>query len=194
MIECALIVPLSVMLLFGVSSIGIRLGRTIQATQLARDVGHMYALGADFSKAGNQNIASLLGTGFNLTSSGDTLLILSRVVRVYQADCNAASLSNCPNLNQAVFAQRLNIGNTQVSQQSLFGTPPATYINSQGNIKPSDYCKYSQLIASGFNSVLTLQQGQSAWMIEGVFPMPDLNFLNSPGTANPGSFYVRFIF
>src|SRR4051812_11147568 len=85
MVECALIVPLTVMLLFGVSSIGIRLGRTIQAIQLARDIGHMYALGVDFSKVGNQNIATTLGGGFNLTSTGDTLLILSRVVKVYQA-------------------------------------------------------------------------------------------------------------
>src|SRR4051812_11147566 len=90
-------------------------------------------------------------------------------------NCTAAALANCPNLNQPVFAERLNIGNSQLSQTSVYETPPSTYINSQGNIRPSDYCKYSQLIASGFNSVLSLQQGQSAWMIEGVFPMPDLN-------------------
>jgi hypothetical protein len=190
MIELALILSVSVPLLLGVTGIGIRLGRSLEGMQLTRDVAHMYALGTDFSLPGTQAIAQTLSRDFSLTSTGHGVLILSRVVQVYQADCTAAGLPNCPNLNQPVFAQRIVIGNTSL-RTSAFGTPPASYVNAQGNIKSADYCKQPVLIASGFGSVMALADGQSAYLVEGYFSMPEINLSYFGSTG--GGFYVRLL-
>src|ERR1700686_1149561 len=100
MIELALILSVSLPMLLGVTGIGIRLGRSLEGLQLTRDVAHMYAMGTDFSLSGTQAIARTLSRDFSLTSTGNGVLILSRVVKVFQADCTAAGLPNCPNLNQ----------------------------------------------------------------------------------------------
>jgi hypothetical protein len=192
MIEAALVLALGIPLLLGVTGIGLRLGRTLQATQLTRDIGHMYALGTDFTLSGSQQIASTLSRGSTLTATGNAVLILSRVVKVFQTDCTAAGLSNCPNLNQPVVAQRVVLGNAGL-RSSKYGTPPAIYVDAKGNILSSDYCKQPTLIAGGFDSVLSLQQGQSAWMVEGYFSMPDLNLMGG-GQDQGGGFYVRQLY
>lgn len=87
MVELALMLSVAVPLLLGVVGVGLRLGRTLSATQVTRDVAHMYALGADFSLPGAKNIAAALSRDFRLTTSGNAVLILSRIVKVYQADC-----------------------------------------------------------------------------------------------------------
>ena len=190
MIELALVLSASLPVLLGVTGIGIRLGRSLEGLQLTRDVAHMYAMGTDFSLSGTQAIALTLSRDFTLTSSGNGVLILSRVVKVFQADCTAAGLANCPNLNQPAFAQRIVIGHGSL-RASSFGTPPASYIDAQGNIKSVDYCKQSVLIASGFDAVLSLAQGQSAYLVEGYFSMPEINLVYF-GAPN-GGFYVRLL-
>src|SRR6185312_333270 len=110
MVELALMLTLAVPMLLGVVGVGLRLGRTLSATQVTRDVAHMYALGADFSLPGAKNIAAALSRDFRLPTGGNAVLILSRIVKVYQADCQANSLSNCPTQNMTVFTQRLVIG------------------------------------------------------------------------------------
>ena len=191
MIELALALSVAVPLLLGVGAVGIRLGRTLQATQLTRDVAHMYALGADFSLAGTQAIASTLSRNYNLTSAGQAVLLFSSVRKVQQIDCTAAGLHTCPNLNLTVFTQRIAIGNTAL-RTSAFGTPPATYIGSGGNILAADYCQQTSLIATGFDSVLMLAAGQTSTLVEGNFNMPDINFLSFPSSG--GGYYVRFLF
>jgi hypothetical protein len=190
MLELALMLTVAVPLLLGVAGVGLQLGRTLSATQVTRDVSHMYALGADFSLSGAKNIAATLSRDFSLTSSGNAVLILSRIVKVYQADCDANSLKTCPNLNQTVFAQRIVIGNSSL-KSSYFGTPPATYVDTSGNIKATDYLQQASLIANGFNNVLVLQQGQSARMVEGYFSMPELNLT---ATSGGGGYYARMLF
>jgi hypothetical protein len=191
MLELALALSLAFPLLLGVGAIGIRLGRTLQATQLTRDVAHMYALGADFSLPGTQAIAGALSRDFNLTGTGRAVLLFSRVMNVQQTDCTAAGLQTCPNLNLPVFTQRIAIGNPAL-RASKFGTPPAAYIGSGGNIAPADYCQQTSLIAAGFNSVLALSPGQFSTVVEGYFAMPDINFLGLPDSG--GGYYVRFLF
>ena len=190
MIEAALILSVAVPVLLGVTGLGVRLGRTLEGTQVTRDVAHMYALGTDFSLSGTQAIARTLSRDFNLTASGNAVLILSRVVKVFQIDCNAAGVPSCPNLNQTVFTQRIVIGNTAL-RASAFGTPPGTYIDGAGNISSANYCKFSSLVASGFDAVLSLPQGQFAYVAEGYFSMPEVNltYFGSPG----GGYYVRFL-
>lgn len=190
MVECALIMSLAIPVLFGVVSLGLQLGRGIEAVQVTRDAGHMYTLGADFSAAGSQAILSKIASGFDLTADGDSVLIFSRIVKVYQADCDAAAVT-CTNLNKTVFSQRIVIGKASL-RSSSFGTPPAQYINSAGNIAPTDYYRQASLEASGFDSVIPLHRGDVAWMVEGYFSMPNLSFLNP--NNSPGGYYARFVF
>ena len=190
MLELALFMSLAVPLLMSLTVIGVRLGRGIQATQVTRDVGHMYVLGADFTLAGTQAIAQTLAGGFNLSTSGTAVLMLSRVSKVQQVDCTAAGLPNCPNLNQPVFTQRIVFGNTTL-RSSNHGTPPANYIGARGTIASVDYCQQTSLIATGFEAVMPLQPGQATWMVEGYYAMPDLNTLHA---GNSGGFYVRLLF
>ncbi len=190
-LELALAASFTIPLLLGVAAIGIRLGVTLQATQLTRDVAHMYALGADLSLPGTQAIASTLSRDFDLSSTGQAVLLFSRLEKVQQTDCTAAGLHTCPNLNLPVFTQRITMGNTALLT-SQFGTPPAAYIGSGGNILSVNYCQQTSLIAAGFDSVLTLAAGQTATMVEGYFAMPDINFLGFPNSG--GGYYVRFLF
>jgi hypothetical protein len=133
MVELALALSFAFPLLFGLGAVGIRLGRTLQATQLTRDVAHMYALGADFSLAGTQAIARTLSRDYSLSSTGNAVLMFSRIQKIQQTDCNAAGRPACPNLNQPVFTQRVVMGHTTL-QTSHFGTPPTSYIGNAGNI------------------------------------------------------------
>jgi len=191
MVELAMAISLITPLLLGVGAIGIRLGRTLQATQLTRDVAHIYALGADFSLPGTQAIAGTLSRSFSLTASGHAVLLFSRVLKLQQTDCDAAGLHSCPNLNLAVLTQRIALGNTTL-RNSAFGTPPAIYIGSSGTIAASNYCQQTSLIATGFDNVLALGAGQSSTVVEGYFAMPDINFLSFPDAG--GGYYVRFLF
>lgn len=186
MVELAFVISLSVPLFFGMTTVGIRLGRALAATQVTRDVAHMYALGSDFSLSGTQAIARALSGDFNLAANGNAVLILSRVVKVYQGDCTAAGLPNCPNLNQTVFQQRLIVGNASL-RPSSYGTPPPAYLDVKGNVQAVEYCRQPTLIAANFNQVVALAQGQMAWVVEGYFAIPSL----APG--QPGGYYVRFV-
>jgi hypothetical protein len=189
MIEIAMYLSVAGPLLLQLTNVGVRLGRGIQATQVTRDVAHMYALGADFTLPGTQSIARTLGSGFDLTSTGNSVLIFSRLTKVSQVNCTAAGLSNCPNLTQAVFTQRIVLGNASL-RASTYGTPPGIYIGTQGTIASADYCKQSTLVAANFEPVISLQQDQVTWMVEGYFSMPDLN----PLGGNTGGVYVRLLF
>lgn len=190
MVELALILSVSVPLLLGATGIGIRLGRTLSGLQVTRDVAHMYALGADFSLAGTQAIARTLSRDFSLTGSGNGVLILSRIVKIYQADCDAAGVPSCPNRGQTVFTERIVIGNPAL-RLSSFGTPAASYVDAKGKIKSSDYCQQAALAAAGFDAVLAMQQGQAAYLVEGYFSMPeiDLSAFGSPS----GGYYARLL-
>jgi hypothetical protein len=191
MVELALAVTVLFPILLGVGAIGIRLGRTLQATQATRDIAHMYALGADFSLPGTQALASTLSREYNLSSTGKAVLLFSRIMKVQQVDCDGAGLHTCPNLNLPVFTQRIVMGNPSV-RSSSFGTPLSAYIGASGTISSVNYCQESSLIANGFNSVLSLSPGQSTTMVEGYFSMPDINFLGFPDSG--GGYYVRFLF
>jgi len=193
MLELALILSLGVTMLLGVTGVGVRLGWTLAGTQLTRDVGHLYGVDAmDFSQPAAVSIAQTLSTNFSLTNTGNAVLILSQIVQVYQADCTAAGLKTCPNLNEPVFVQRIVLGNPNL-RTSAYGTPPANYLDANGNILVSNAYQQGSLIANGFASVMTLADGQTAYLTEGYFSMPQLDLLD-PITNEQGGFYVRFVF
>lgn len=194
-IEFALVMICLVPMFFGTIVMGITIGRSEEAIQVTRDVGHMYGEGVDFTTSDAQQLVTQLSQGFDLTSSGDSLLIFSHVITVFAADCTAASVNPCSNQGSAVFTQRVYIGNTAL-KTSAFGTPAAGYLDSEGNISAANYLGQSALIANNFTSILTQSDGDVAYVVEGYFKMPDLSFLTSgfSGTSATGGVYARAIF
>ena len=196
-IEFALVMICAVPMFFGTVAMGITIAAAQEATQVTRDVGHMYGYGTDFTSASSQQLVTTLATGFDLSSTGSSILIFSQINTVFQADCTNASVSPCTNLGSPVFIQRVVIGNSSL-KTSAFGTPPSSYIDSLGNISAANYMKQTSLVASGFASVLTQGDGDVANVVEGYYSMPNISFL-APGflggsSTSTGGFYVRAIF
>ena len=155
---------------------GISLGRGIQITQITRDAGHMYAKNIDFSAPANKDIVVRLALGTSMTrDGGNGVVLLSQIMKVYDADCAAASLdaATCTNLGKTVFAHRVTIGNTGLTNgQSRFGTPSP--VNSDGSVP--NYLTNAAAVATNFDRLLALQQGEVAYVAEGYLSSPDITF------------------
>jgi hypothetical protein len=189
-IEFAFSLLALVPLLLGTGVTGINMIRTLQTIQLARDAGHMYARGVDFSQPGNQTILVNLGAnlGLNATAGqGTAVVILSELTYVDDNLCNAAGAAtngvhngNCTNYGFWVFQQRIEIGNNNI-RTSNYGSPITSGPNGvtvdpvTGMITQSDYVKKSGARASfsGVNpfSVVNgqaqgLPSGQSLYLAE----------------------------
>jgi Flp pilus assembly protein TadG len=199
--EFAIVAPCLVLAMFGTVGLGTMLGRFIQATSVGRDLAHMYVDGVDFTQTASQNIALQLASGVGMTATGGNgVVIFSRVMTVYQADCNAAGYTNtCTNLGQCVFTQRVAVGNSAL-RASAFGTPNSALLDSSGNISPSVYLQNtdSSVVTSGLSSLLIaagetnlIPQGNSVWITEVYFSYPDISYL---GSTTAGGAYVRFIY
>ncbi len=211
-LELGIVIPFLSLFFFGSTGLGIMLGRYIQATQAARDIAHMYSDGIDFSQTSSQNIVLKLTSGTGMTATGGNgVVILSKVQTVYQADCDAANLSNkCTNKGLPVFTNRIVIGNSSL-RSSNFGTPASSILDASGNISPSTYIQNtsSTVRTSGFESILDAavvaaggtapnpptqpaqSQGEVAYVCEVFFQYPDIGFL---GFSTQGGAYARFIF
>ncbi|MEO8368627.1 MAG: hypothetical protein ABI806_05470 [Candidatus Solibacter sp.] len=123
-----IIVPL----LIGTVATGLNLIQVLSTVQLARDAGHMYARGTDFSQPGNKTVLATIGStvGMSATSgAGRSVIILSIVTYVDKPMCAAAGKvdaggnpSGCTNYTKWVFTQRLTIGLSTV-RASSFGSP-----------------------------------------------------------------------
>jgi Flp pilus assembly protein TadG len=199
LLEFAAVSIVVIPLFFGMVGAGIQLGRMNEAVQICRDAAHMFARGVDFSQSANQNILVNLATGTGMTvNGGNGVVIMSQIVRVYQADCTAAGISSglCTNLGQLVFVNRLVTGNSGL-RSSNYGTPPSNLVNAQGNIAASDYLTKPTLVLTGSmateltNAGLTLNDGDIAYLTEFFESMPDLSFL---GVGASSGVYAKAIF
>ena len=200
MLEFGIVAPFLIVTLFGTVSLGVMLGRSIQVNQTCRDLAHMYVDGVDFTNPINQNIAVQLAQGTGMTANGGNgVVIFSRVMTVYQADCDAAGFtSTCNNLGQCVVTQRVVVGNAAL-RASAFATPNPALLNASGNISNSVYLQNTDssvqttglapmLIAAG--EATLIPQGNSVWITEVFYQAPDLSFLG----ASSGGSYARFVF
>jgi hypothetical protein len=139
-------------LLLGTIGIGLNLVLDLQTIELARDAGHMYARGADFSQPGYQTELASIGSDVGLSTtagSGSAVVILSQVLYVDVGICTSdgkvdknGNPSGCTNYQQWVFTQRLVIGNSSL-KSSIFGSPVVTgktpvTIAADGDISLSD--------------------------------------------------------
>lgn len=186
MIEFALVLPFLVLALLGVVGVGLTLSRGIQVTQVARDTGHMFFDGVDFSLAGNQQIVGRLAYGMGLASNGQGVIdtngngtvILSQIIKVGAIECTNAGYATvfvCPNYNQLVIEKRIVIGNSGL-RTSAFGTPSAAVLQSDGSILPHDYCTDSSVLVSATStaSSLNLTADHYTYAVESFFIVPSL--------------------
>jgi hypothetical protein len=167
-----LLIPLLLGMIWG----GISMGRGIQITQIARDAGHMYAKDVDFTVLGNKQLIVRLALGTNMTvNGGNGVVVLSKIRKIYDADCTAASipLGSCTNNGKTVFVHRVTIGNT-ADQASHFGTP--TPVNADGSVP--NYLTSTTTVATNFvpSPMSDLAQGEIAFVAEGYLVAPDISF------------------
>ncbi len=145
-------------LLLGGLSVGFNLVRATQVAQFARDAGHLYAYGIDFTQASAQQILVTLSTGLNFALSGGTgEVIFGTVLMVGPNDCTSGGLqantASCPNLNQAVYTRWYKVGNTSL-YTSTFGSP-TTANSTTGMISSSSYLRDVSARAAGVSNVMT---------------------------------------
>jgi hypothetical protein len=159
--------------------------------QITRDVGHMYVRGVDFRSAGSITVAQTLSSGFDLSASGTSEVVLSKIRLATQADCDAANPLTpglpCTNLNQPVFLEQLTIGNSG-GGPSNFGTPP---VQSDQTVSGANLANNSSAKAQNFTSVLSLKSGEAAYVAEMINLTPDLNI---PGFSGKPLIYTRSIY
>jgi Flp pilus assembly protein TadG len=183
-------------LLLGTFIFGFRLIRSLSMVQITRDLGHMYVRGINFRNAGPQQNAQTLAQGFDLSVTGTSLVILSRVKVIQQADCDAANAvpptplppgQPCANQNLPVFMEQLTVGNT-ANGTSSFGTPP---LQADKTVSVRDQGRTIGAVAAGFSTAMTLNGGEYAYVAEMVNLTPDLNI---PGFSGRPQVYSRSIF
>src|SRR5262249_45140151 len=155
----------------------------LQTVQLARDAGHMFARGVDFTVAGNQSILIALGGNVGLrTSGGNAVVILSALTYVDVNACAAVGATSggvptsaCTNYQQWVFAQRQQSGSARLRTRNfgsrLTSGPNSVTMDSSGKISISDYVKKSGARAT-FNSAngihpYTVVNGQASGLPSG---------------------------
>ena len=195
MVEFTMSLLLLTPLLLGVFVFGFRLVSSIQMGQITRDLGHMYIEGINFRNTGPIQNAQTLASGFNLTATGSSVVILSQVKIEQQADCDAAGVAPagkpCANLGLPVFVEQLTIGNTSAGP-SHFGTPPTTTVNGTTyEVSTVNQATNAGAVAGGFSSVLSLNAGEIAYVAEMVNQTPSLNV---PGFSGQPLVYSRTIY
>jgi len=199
--EFSFIVLVMVPLLLGTTEIGLNMVNTLQTVQLARDAGHMYARGVDFTQSGNLQILASLGVGVGMSSStgagqGNARVILSQLKYIDKATCLSDGLPTdtngnpigCTNLGQWVFSQRITIGNTSM-RNSNFGNPSvAVTIASDGTITLNQQCTNAGDVASFgvtatnvYGNVTGLPSGQVLYIAEA----EAIGFKMNPYETNP---------
>jgi len=173
--------------------LGMDLKRLIQTNQVSRDAGHMYARWVDFSKTGNQDLVVRLASGLNMTRTGGSgVVILSKVMKIGSAQCTegGVSQSTCTNKGKTVFIERIVIGN-KAMKPSKYGTPSDSIVRSDGTLSAVSYLKNSTAVSPNFSNVLSLADGECAYLSEAWFESPAKNF---PTMNSQGPVYARSIF
>jgi hypothetical protein len=183
-------------LLLGTFVFGFRLIRSLSMVQITRDLGHMYIRGIDFRNVGPKQNAQTLASGFDLSATGKSLVTLSRIKVIQQADCDAANAigpgtfpagHTCANINLPVFMEQLKLGNL-ANGASHFGTPP---VQTDFTVSPRDMGRNSGAQAAAFATAMTLKAGEYAFVAEMINLTPDLNI---PGLSGAPEVYARSIF
>jgi hypothetical protein len=188
--SCLVLMPL----LLGGLSVGFNLVRATQVAQFARDAGHLYAYGIDFTQASAQQMLVKMASGLTFSLSGGSgEVIFSTVLMVGPNDCTAGGLQantgSCPNLNQAVHTRWYKVGNKAL-YSSTFGSP-TTADATTGIINSTSYLRDSSARAAAASSLMTLPASQSIYLTEVYFSSSDYDIT---GFLTGNGVYARAIF
>ncbi len=184
-VEFALLTVVWVPLLLGTLSVGTTMIDHLQAVQVARDAGHMYARGVDFSFPANQSLLARVAQGLDLRpTGGEGRVILSTISYIGRYECKAMSLADnseppnpypsCTNYGHFVFTHRLEMGDSAIPG-SRFGDPQEGLVEgSTGYISRYDYTTHAGARATGFRLLPKpneegadgFQAGQFAYVVE----------------------------
>jgi hypothetical protein len=192
-IEFALVITFLVTLLMGTFSVGMTLTKSVQAGVIARDAGAMFMRYVDFTLTGNKDILVRLANGMRMTTSGgDGVVIMTQIMKVGTAECAAGGLSTgaCPNYNRPVVIKRVAVGNAGL-YTTTYGNPAASLIQTDGTISTTDYLNDATVRADNFSSVMSLNEGEYAFLSEAYFRTPEIDM---PGYRDNTYVYQRNIF
>jgi Flp pilus assembly protein TadG len=189
MLEFA-IVSISLAFMFaGAFTIGAYLTKALQVSNVTRSAAVLMVRSltdtkADLNLALTQNQAIMvreasgLGLATGSNSTGNSVVILSKIVLVGANECAAGvtpiptgvppwSTSTCANYGSYVFAYRVAFGNT-TRWTSYFGTPPSSDVQADGTYLASDIATDTsvQVPATTMTSVITLSPSQYALVSE----------------------------
>ena len=195
-LEFALIVWPTILMLMGVVVVGNELGRAVEAAQVCRDADSMYVRGVDFSLSGNRDELARIGAALNLqnANAGNGLVILSKVTFIPDpsSSCGVpsdAGYSTCT-IGQYRLAQRTTFGNTTLPGTHFATTGTPTYDSENNVTNYSDYTNGTAATISNFQNTLVLYPGQFSYIAETYFQMLDLSM---PGfQSSPGVYSVAF--
>jgi hypothetical protein len=180
-------------LLIGTFTYGFAVLRSVQAVQLTRDVGHMYSRGVDFSKQANQDLlATQLAQGLNIVANsanvtggttGNGVVVFSTFTKI------GTQCPTCNNHNHVVLMRRIVVGNKTIFT-TIYGNPTPSLIDpATGDI--TTYSSDATARADAFTNLLSLNDGELAYMAESYFRAPDLAV---PGMYNGLAAYQNAIF
>jgi hypothetical protein len=199
LVEAALVislilVPLSLSLI----TIGFNLIRAVQANQINRDAGHMFARGVDFSTSpnglANRGVLLQMAPALNTTApSGTAVLIISQVQYIGASDC-----TGCVNLHCVVLTQRVVLGNPLLKTSAFTTDPiPATSLSTDGTGTVKDPTNDVKVLVHNISTYLTLSEdpvsghGDIAYITETYFSSADLII---PGFPSPAGVSARAFF
>ncbi|MEP7363565.1 MAG: TadE/TadG family type IV pilus assembly protein [Acidobacteriota bacterium] len=195
-IEFALVSVFLVPLLLGTVNLGLTLGRSIQVNQVCRDAGHMFVRQVDFSKPANQNVIQRLADNIGLDiatpANSKGVVTLTKLLYMGATECAGAGLTtaNCPNYHTTVITHRIVMGKSSL-RASDFGTPTTSLIGTDGNITPANYAVQSSCRATLIGTLLTMTDGDQAYVSETYFEAPEWKF---PGSYELTGTYARAIY
>lgn len=191
-IEFALVIGFLMPVMFGVFSIGMSLTMSVRAASLAKDAGVLFMRYVDFSNTSNQDVILKIANGFIIRETGGNgVLILTQIMKAGTAQCVPpyATTASCPNFNEPVIVKRIVLGNPLLTT-SRFGTPSPALLSSDGSIIAANYLADLTARATGFNSVLNLNDGEFAFVSEVYVRTPELDM---PGIQTNSFVYQRSI-
>jgi len=179
-------------LIIGTFTYGFAVIRSVEAVQLTRDVGHMYSRGVDFSTQANQNLlASSLAQGLSLVAnsgnvtgctSGNGVVVLTTLFKIGASSCT------CANAGHVVVMNRIVVGNNTIFTTG-YGNPVPASISSNGDVLT--YQSDTSARADSFSNLMTMNDGEIAYLAESYVTAPDLAV---PGVFGGLATYQNAIF
>jgi len=179
-------------LIIGTFTYGFAVIRSVEAVQLTRDVGHMYSRAVDFSVQANQNLlATSLAQGLNLVANsgnvtggttGNGVVVLTTLFKIGASSCT------CANAGHVVVMNRIVVGNNGIFTTG-YGNPTPAIISTNGDVLT--YQSDTSARADSFSNLMTMNDGEIAYLAESYVTAPDLAV---PGVFGGLATYQNAIF